>query len=179
MLALALVCPGHQVYLLYFLNSLSSKGGWYRADATQPALPYVTCGWVTEDVRLACVMIFPSLGQLSAILQVLCFVVCCEMCHSGFQASSARVMTCVRFENAWWAFLTKSSGNLLNVDALISAWRQKFLKLPVQWLPNTGSAHAAFAETLWDPGASRIYLLTNIKEPNYLKIPSCSPQVHW
>lgn len=99
-----------------------------------------------------------------------------KICRSGFQASSAEVMICIRFENVWWAFLIKSSCHLLNVDALTSTCRQQFLKLSVSWLPNIGSTHAVFTGTLWDSGVFKICLLTNTRESGYLKVPNCSPK---
>lgn len=72
--------------------------------------------------------LWDSLLPSSTSCALLCVV---KMCQSGSQASSAEVVICVRFENVCWAALIKSSCHLLNVDALTSSCRQKFLKLPV------------------------------------------------
>lgn len=123
--------------------------------------------------------IFTSLGQPAAILQVLRFVVFCEgMSMRGFQASSTTAVVRVSFESAWWVFIIKGHWCLSDVDAVISVHRQKFLKLPIEWLPNRGSAHAAFSGTLSDTGTFKISMLTNTWESGYLKIPPCSPQFH-
>lgn len=123
--------------------------------------------------------IFISLGQPAAILQVLCFVVfCVGMSTRGVQASSSTAVVCARFESAWWVFIIKGRWCLSDVGAVISVRRQKFLKLPIEWLPNRGSGHAALTGMLSDTGAFKISMSTNTWESGCLKIPPCSPQFH-